>query len=322
MIYSLNRRQFLHQAALAGAVSVTPALAAAADQNDPEQMPVLDTHQHLWDLTKFRLPWIKESDKLARSYLMSDYQTATEGLNVVKAVYMEVDVAPEQQDAEADMITAVCSEGKSPTVAAVISGRPAAAGFKKYISRFKDNRYIKGVRQVLHGAGTPAGYCLQKAFITSIGLLGEMGLSYDICMRPGELKDGAALIDACPDTRFILDHCGNADVQAKDRTQWQRDVAAIAKRQHIVCKVSGIVASAKPGAWSADDLAPIINHVLDSFGPDRVMFGGDWPVCTLAATYRQWVEALRAVIRDRKTVERRKLWHDNAVKFYGLDRST
>src|SRR5437868_5459655 len=94
-------------------------------------------------------------------------------------------------------------------------------------------------------------------------------------MRPAELLDGAKLIDACPDTRFILDHCGNANVQAKDRTQWQRDIGAVAKRKNVVCKVSGIVVTAKPGAWSADDLAPIVNHTLEVFGPDRVMFGGD-----------------------------------------------
>ena len=145
-----------------------------------------------------------------------------------------------------------------------------------------------------------------------------MGLSYDICIRPGELPDAAKLIEECPGTRFILDHCGNANVQAKDRTQWQNDIGEVAKRKNVVCKVSGIVASAKPGAWSADDLAPIVNHTLDVFGPNRVMFGGDWPVCTLAATYRQWVEALKAIVKERKEEEQRKLFYDNAVKFYGL----
>src|SRR5204862_6564644 len=110
----------------------------------------------------------------------------------------------------------------------------------------------------------------------------------------------------------------NADVQAKDRTQWQKDIGEVAKRKNVVGKVSGIVASAAPGKWTADDLAPIVNHTLEVFGPDRVMFGGDWPVCTLAASYRQWVEALKAIVKERKEEEQRKLFHDNAVKFYGL----
>jgi L-fuconolactonase len=137
-------------------------------------------------------------------------------------------------------------------------------------------------------------------------------------MRPGELLDGAKLIDQCPDTRFILDHCGNANVQAKDRTPWQKDIGEVAKRKHVVCKVSGIVASAKPGAWGADDLAPIVKHTLEVFGPDRVMFGGDWPVCTLAASYAEWVAALKEIVKGTKAEEQKKLFHDNAVKFYGL----
>src|SRR5262249_36782457 len=124
--------------------------------------------------------------------------------------------------------------------------------------------------------------------------------------------------DACPDTRFILDHCGNANVQAKERSQWQRDIAAVAKRTQVVCKISGIVASAKPGAWTADDLAPIINHTLEVFGPERVMFRRAWAVCTLAANYKQWVEALKSIVRSGSTQAQRNLFHDNAVRFYGL----
>jgi L-fuconolactonase len=280
--------------------------------------PVVDTHQHLWDLTKFRLPWLQKGSPLARSFLMADYLSATEGLNIVKAVYMEVDLDPAQQTAEAQYIAEICKRGDTPTVAAVISGRPASEGFKAYLEPFKGSRYIKGVRQVLHNAEAPAGYCLRPDFIRGIRLLGEWGMSFDICVRPGELQDAAKLIDACPDTRFILDHCGNANVQAADHSEWKRGLAAVAKRKQVICKVSGIVVSAKPGAWSADDLAPFINHTVEVFGPDRVMFGGDWPVCTLTATYKQWFEALRNIVRDRSEEEQRKLFHDNAIRFYGL----
>jgi predicted TIM-barrel fold metal-dependent hydrolase len=310
----VDRRQFLH-AGLATAVT-TPALAHAAR---PEGPPIVDTHQHLWDLQKFKLPWIKEGSPLARSYLLEDYDKATEGLAVVKTVYMEVDVDPAQQEREADFVIELCKNAeKTRMYGAVISGRPASDGFKKYLSRFKGGKYIKGLRQVLHNPDTKAGYCLQPAFVKGIQLLGDYGLSYDICIRPGELLDAAKLIDQCPGTRFILDHCGNADVQAQDRTQWQKDIGQVARRKNVVCKVSGIVASAKPKAWAAGDLAPIVNHVLEVFGPDRVMFGGDWPVCTLAATYAQWVTALKEVVKGSTIDELRKLFHDNAVKCYGL----
>lgn len=330
----LDRRRFLAQVVAATASMIGGCLAgamAAAFGNDAgdkpiraddrkrtDMIPIVDTHQHLWDLTRFRLPWIKEGAPLARSFLMTDYLNATAGLNVVKAVYMEVDVAPEQQSAEAQYIIDICKRGTTPTVAAVISGRPASEGFQRYLDPFKGSPYIKGVRQVLHNPDVPAGYCLGADFIRGIRLLGERGLSFDICVRPGELQDAAKLIDACPNTRFILDHCGNANVQAQDNVQWKRSMAGVAQRKNVVCKVSGIVVSAKPGAWSADDLAPYVNHTLEVFGPDRVMFGGDWPVCTLTATYKQWVEALKTIVRDRSEQEQRKLFHDNAVRFYGL----
>jgi predicted TIM-barrel fold metal-dependent hydrolase len=314
----LDRRAFLLQAAAA------TTLAAAAKE---ELLTIIDTHQHLWDLKKFNLPWLKKVEALKRSYTPEDYQAATGELakssltpeaTVVKSVYMEVDVAPEQQQAEADALIELCKEGKTKTVAAIVSGRPASEGFAKYARQFKDSPYIKGIRQVLHVPETPAGYCLEKPFVAGIRLLGELGLSFDLCMRNAELADGAKLIDACPDTRFILDHCGNADVQSKDRTKWKKDMEQIAKRKNVVGKVSGFIASAKKGAWKVEDLAPIVNHTLEVFGPDRVMFGGDWPVCTLAASYREWVDALRTIVKDRGRAEQRKLFHDNAAKFYRL----
>ena len=320
-----NRREFLGRvgssfvAAGLGAMSMTETTAIAVT-NDGPPIPIVDTHQHLWDVEKFRLPWLGTVPTLAKSFVMADYLKATEGLGIAKTVYMEVDVDPAQQVEEAEYVIDICRRGDTPMRAAVISGRPASDRFNDYIMRFKGSPYIKGVRQVLHPPGTPRGLCLDKQFIRSAQLLGELGMSYDLCMRDSELEDGAKLIDACPGTRFILDHCGNGDVQSKDRTTWQKGLAVVAARKNVVCKISGIVASAKPDAWTTADLAPIIRTTIGEFGPARVMFGGDWPVCTLAASYRQWVEALRGILIEMKmsTADQRKLFHDNAVKFYGL----
>jgi predicted TIM-barrel fold metal-dependent hydrolase len=295
-------------------------------------LPIIDTHQHLWDLNKFRLPWLADAPALKRSYVTKDYLEAVAGLNITKSVYMEVDVTPEQQVEEAEHLIAICQDPKNLTVGAVISGRPGSDQFKKYITQFRGNKLIKGVRQVLHGGSTPAGTCLAKPYVASVQLLGELGMSFDLCMRPTELADGAKLADQCPETRLIVDHCGNADPKAfspgKQRAQdekpthevdpWKRDIESLAKRPNVICKISGIVARARAQAWSAEDLAPIVNHCLDSFGPERVVFGSDWPVCTLVASLKEWVTALRAIIATRPVDEQRKLLSENARRFYAV----
>src|SRR5262249_44033006 len=132
---------------------------AADEPNDSEKkdpkvdpqttLPIVDTHEHLWDLTKFNLPWTKGEKRLARSFVTKDGLEATRGLSVIKTVYMEVDVDPAQQVQEAEYVIDLCRRNDNPMLAAVISGRPASSGFRDYIMKYKDSPYIKGVRQVL-----------------------------------------------------------------------------------------------------------------------------------------------------------------------------
>jgi L-fuconolactonase len=328
-----TRRQFLTQT-VAAATAALPAASLLSGQPavKPAELPIVDCHQHLWDLTKFKLPWLSSGGTLGRSFVMKDYLAAIEGTGIKRAVYMEVDVDPSQQQAEIDHLTDICNSGTAPTVAAVVSGRPAADNFADYLNQFKTNSYLKGIRQVLHGGGTPAGYCLSDEFVRGIRQLGELGLSFDLCMRPQELADGAKLAEKCPDTRFILDHCGNGDPKAffkagdsrlasakpdHSADAWRRDIELLAARENVICKISGIVARV-PKEWSAEDLAPVVNHCLDAFGPKRVIFGSDWPVCLMGAPLAEWVSALRNVIAMRPALEQQALLADNAIKFYGL----
>jgi predicted TIM-barrel fold metal-dependent hydrolase len=324
---SIDRRQFIASSAAALGASVLTANFVSAAPADGQQLPIVDCHQHLWNLEQFKLPWIKPGTLLGKTYSIDDYLAAAKGLGIDRAVYMEVDVAPAQQQAEADAIIALCRTEKYPTVGAVISGRPAAANFRSYITPLGKNPEIKGVRQVLHAGSAAKGLCLQKEFVAGIRLLGELGLSFDLCMRSPELPDGGNLADECRDTQFILDHCGNADVNAfmksasdadkQNADVWRRDIAALAERKNIVCKISGIIARV-PKEWSAADLAPIVNHCLDSFGPDRVVFGSDWPVCLGGASLREWVVALREIIAERPIEQQRKLLSQNAERIYRL----
>lgn len=283
-----------------------------------DSLPIVDTHQHLWDLARFRLPWLAGEPALARSYRMADYLQAVAGLQVEQSVYMEVDVEPSQQTAEAQYVVGLCARPDNPMTAVVISGRPADPGFGAYLQQFRDSPYIKGLRQVLQGADTPPGYCLDPKFVRGIQLLGERNLSFDLCLRSGELHDADKLVAQCPSTRFIVDHCGNINVQEQDPQAielWKSGMRHLAEHESVVCKISGIVASAAEH-WKPHDLAEIVNFTIDTFGPDRVMFASDWPVCTLRASFAQWVAALREIIQDRDEATQRKLFHDNAVAFY------
>src|SRR4029079_10145891 len=143
---SMNRRAFLAASAASG---VSPLVSPGKDN---AMLPIVDTHQHLWDLSKFRLAWFDpntpEGTILGYNFTPTEYAAATKGLNVVKAVYMEVDVVPEQQQKEADYIVELCKSGKTPTCAAVVSGRPNSDKFAEYAKQFKGHKYVKGIRQV------------------------------------------------------------------------------------------------------------------------------------------------------------------------------
>lgn len=313
----MQRRDFL----LSTAASVLTLSARGAD--GLYDGDIVDTHQHLWDLEQFRLPWqagLKDDAQkiLARNYLLADYAEASKGLKVTKSVYMEVDVALQHQIKEAEYVTAICKTGKSTMQAAVISGRPADDNFGKYLNLFKDNQYIKGLRQVLHSGATSDHFCLEEKFVKGVQLLGERKLSFDLCLRGDQLDDGAKLIEQCPKTRFILDHCGNPHAGKADLPAWEKGLARIAKSPNVICKVSGIYGNVSAKDWPADKLAPIVRKVIDTFGWDRVIFASDWPVVNLGGSFAVWVNTVKEIVRKDSAENQKKLFHDNAVRFYGL----
>ncbi|HEV3121475.1 MAG TPA: amidohydrolase, partial [Isosphaeraceae bacterium] len=171
-----SRRRFLRQSAALLAAAGAGAswahgraaageAAAPAAQEEKALIPIVDTHQHLWDLDKFRLPWLSGARALKRSYLMADFFQATRGLNVVKSVYMEVDVEASEQLDEFQYVVDICKRGGSPMVGAVVSGRPASDGFADYLAKIKASPFVKGMRQVLHRPDTPPGFSLSQAYL-------------------------------------------------------------------------------------------------------------------------------------------------------------
>jgi len=328
---AMNRRRFLKRVSQAAvATGLTLPLRSKGgepqgDGNSASLLPIVDTHQHLWDLRKFKLRWL--SPPLDRSFTPKDYLEATQGLNVVKAVYMEVAVPPEQRVQEAEYVIELCQQPGSVTRAAVIAGSPADEGFERYIGRFKGSPYIKGVR----GSFSSAKQMNDKQVVRNLHLLSDLGLRFDLNVSPLSLAEAARFVDQCPDTRFILNHCGNADPVAffpagrvaprppqHSPEQWRQDISRLGAKANIICKISGIVSRVPGTPLAAEDLAPIINHCLDAFGPDRVVFAGDWPVCLRGMPLRDWIDLLKRVVASRPEQDRHKLFHDNAVKFYGL----
>ena len=204
--------------------------------------------------------------RAAVSQLMpKDYQEASAGLNIGKSVYMEVDMDPADEAAEAESVVAICKGHKTPMCGAVIGGRPASEGFRQYLLPFKGSPYIKGVRQLLRSSSELRLLAVPDDLVRGLRLLGEWGMCFDLCIPPTALADGASLIGRCPETRFVLDHCGNADPKAfraggrrfdtqigpaHDPEQWRRDIQQIARHKNVVCKISGIVSQLVRGKWN------------------------------------------------------------------------
>ncbi|QGJ70019.1 Amidohydrolase [Planctomycetales bacterium 10988] len=332
---SINRRTF-HQLvggmALAGGVTNLPksmpsAQAETLTTKSNADLPLVDCHQHLWDFRTLHLEEYQENPDSFQSASSVEYEELSKGLNIGKAIYMEVNVPVEQQVQEAEQIIKICRDPRNKTVAAVISGRPENESFVPYIKRFSKAPEIKGIRRMLKHPDTPPGHCLQPTFVKNIQLLGELNLSFDLCFKPEDLMDGVELVKKCPDTRFIVDHCGvgdpkwyfNSSRQAKKQlNQWKKSLNALSKYKNVACKISGIVARA-PEEWSAEDLQPMIHFCWETFGPDKVVFGSDWPVCRKRAELDEWVNALREIAADYPREDQQKLFSENAHYFYRLD---
>jgi predicted TIM-barrel fold metal-dependent hydrolase len=279
-------------------------------------MQIVDTHQHLWDKDLFHYSWLDTIPQLNRSFRMVDYLAATKGLEVVKSLHLEADVDEAYMLDETRHLLALADQPDNPLEGIVACGRPENEDFKSYLDAIGGHSKLKGIRRVLHTQ--PDGVGQGVTFLKNVAALPGYGLSFDICVLARQLPIAIKLISNCPDVIFILDHCGVPQVKERNLDPWRSHITEIAKFPNVSCKISGLVAYADPQNWTAEDLRPFIDHAIGSFGWDRVMFGSDWPVCTLSASYRQWVETLQAITQGAGEVNQRKLFHDNAVRVYRL----
>jgi predicted TIM-barrel fold metal-dependent hydrolase len=279
-------------------------------------MQIIDTHQHLWDPDLFRYSWLDSLPALNRSFRMPDYLAAAKGLGVVKSVHLEADVDEPYMLDETRHLLALADQPDNPLEGIVASARPESEDFKSYLDKIAGHPKLKGIRRVLHTQPDEVGQ--GATFLNNVASLSDYGLSFDICVLARQIPIAIKLVSKCPEVVFILDHCGVPQVKEKTLDPWRSYIAEIAKFPNVSCKISGLVAYADPERWTAEDLRPFVEHAIASFGWDNVLFGSDWPVCTLSASYRQWVDALLAITREAGEANQRKLFYDNAVRVYRL----
>ncbi len=279
-------------------------------------MKIVDTHQHLWDLDLFRYAWLRQLPDLNRSFRMNDYLAATNGLAIEKSVHLEADVDEPFMLDETMHLLRLADCADNPLEGVVACGRPESKEFKTYVEKIADHPKLRGIRRVLHTQPDDLGQ--RETFIENVCSLAGYGLSFDICVLARQLPLAIRLVSQCPDVTFILDHCGVPQVRDKVLDPWRSLILEIAKFPNVFCKISGLIAYADPNNWNTEDLRPYVDHAIECFGWDRVMFGSDWPVCTLSASYRQWVDVLLSLTRSAGEASQNKLFHHNAIRVYRL----
>ena len=280
--------------------------------------PIIDSHLHLWDPARFRMRWVEGNPILEQAYGPVEYREHTAGLDIEAMVYLQVDVDPSYALLEAQWVVERATE--DPRIRAMVPYAPLEDGDQ--VRSFLDalvatSPLVKGIRRLLQGESDPE-YCLQPRFVRGVQLLAEYGLSFDLCIRHEQFPGIIKLVEQCPNVSFVLDHIGKADIKGGVLDPWRDQIAALATFPNVMCKLSGMVTEADSENWAAADLAPYVAHVIASFGEDRVMFGGDWPVALLASSYRRWVETLDGLTTHLSPDARRKLWADNARRFYRI----
>lgn len=280
-------------------------------------MQIVDTHQHLWDLELLPYSWTARSGKLNRSFRPSDYAEATQGIEVIKTVHVEADIDEPAIPDETRYILSLAERDDNPIAGVVAAVRPEYDNFRDAIEPFAGHPNLKGVRRLLHTE--PDELSTTTTFAENVRSLEEYGLSFDLCVLARQLPLAIQLVRQCPNVRFVLDHCGNPDIKNRDYDNWRAGMAELASHPNVAaCKISGIVVNTDMENWTVEDLRPAVEGVLETFGWDRVMFGSDWPVCTQAASFKQWFDALNLLVKDASEENRRKLFRENAERVYRL----
>ncbi|QUQ69565.1 amidohydrolase family protein [Kutzneria sp. CA-103260] len=277
----------------------------------------VDAHHHMWDLAVRDQPWTAEpglAETLHRTFTLDDLKPLTDAAGIEASVLVQtITVAAETPEflklAEADpLVKAVTgwTDLTEPDVAETLQGLKESAG----------GRWLKGIRHQVQGEPDPA-WLIRDDVLRGLKAVGEAGLVYELLTLPHQLPAAVAAVTALPETSFVLDHCSKPPITTGELEPWATRLRELAELPNVTCKLSGLVTEASK-QWSVEDLRPYTEVVLAAFGPDRVMFGSDWPVCLLHATYVQVVEATEQLTEGLSEAERDAVWGGTAARIYGI----
>jgi L-fuconolactonase len=278
---------------------------------------VIDAHVHFWNPARFPIPWLADVAQLNRRFELQEYERETQGVPVTGMVYIEVGVAPSYALLEAQHIAAIGE--RDPRLLGIVAAAPLEVGdqVRPYLDELRAiSPLMKGVRRNIQDE--EATFSVRPAFVKGVQHLAAYGFSCDLCIRHTQLHAVTELVQQCPDVTFILDHLGKPDIKHHQLEPWREQLATLAAFPNAACKISGLVTEANLTHWQIEDLAPYVAHTLAVFGPERVLFGSDWPVMTLASSYQRWIETLNDLIQHLPLEHRRALWTENARRWYRL----
>lgn len=285
-----------------------------AGQSMPGAGPVLDTHHHLWKVSRGDYPWMTPDLPIARDYMAEDLAPLLRQAGVTRTILVQA----ADTEAETDFLLEIAAS--SDFVAGVCGWLDMDSdAFPDRLAAYMDNPLWKSFRPMLQDLPEPE-WILRPRVLRNLRHVAAVGARFEVLTKPEQLPHAVEAIRRTPGLHAVVNHLSKPDIAAGMWEPWASQIAELRDYPDVFCKISGMVTEAAPGRWTPADLAPYVAHVCDVFGPDRVMFGSDWPVALLAASgYGEVVNALRSVVGPHLDAEgHRKLFHDNGARFYGL----
>lgn len=277
--------------------------------------PIVDSHVHLWDPARIHYPWLAGLPALNQAFLPADFSAATATTGVEKMIFVESGCDSALGSAEAKWISGLAKQ--EPRLKGIVAHAPLekGRGVRAELDALAAVPLVKGVRRLLQGEAD-VNFCRRTNFLTGVELLEEFGFSFDLCIRHEQLPGATELVRQFPRVTFILDHLGKPDVRGRHTGPWSKHLQALAAQPNIVCKISGLATEADHVRWQPDDLKFYLERALELFGEDRILFGGDWPVATLATSYERWVQTVRNAFSSTGEAGLVMLFKTNAERIY------